>query len=315
MRISLLVTTVILCVSSVLYWVNAHPEKPLVEYPSKTANQSLSTVDVNPVKAVSDSDKTQINDFLTMLKDVPLADLKSSLDVFWQRCRLLQSCELWLQQIKVDMDESRYQIFASYPEKKQQLIESMGHDFKPHKGNLSDHVGQIKQKYHDVYGELSEHLFANEYALYHYKEKVAAIYADNIDTDLSHKVEILDALFKDMSTQQNSLPELPSYLSPQSQYQQALSFIDQAQSAQLIEQQQQFLAQHYLPAEEAQAVILRQQQISEQHIQRQQYQQDFSRFQQQLSEQRIASFSNLSESDWKNYQEQKIFEFRRDYFK
>ena len=301
-----------LVLTAVYVWHFHKPEEQLTK--ALIASQQLNSHrNLSVAKTTIKAPPPPASDYLSALKDVPETDLKSRLDAFWQRCQLAKKCEHWLQQISADVSASHYQLYATYPAKQQQLQASLGQEFISSQAALSDKIERLKHKQEQVFAAMSEELFAQDYAFYDYKLKVAKIEADNIGTELSYKVSLLDQLQADMAAQQTD--SAADFLSPQARYQQALAFIDHNQSVQVIAQQKAFLAQHYLPAEDAVAVIQRQQQLSQQRLQRQQYKKDFAEFQQQLNTAAEINAEGLSESQWQVLKEQKIFEFRRDYFK
>ncbi|NRB39023.1 MAG: hypothetical protein HRU20_11245 [Pseudomonadales bacterium] len=250
--------------------------------------------------------------YINPLKDQPIERIKNTLDKFWQDCQLQQRCQLWLKQLQPQLSAERFALLSTYRDKKQQLQQSMGQNFTQHGGPLNDKIASLKQKHRDIFGLHSSKLFAQEYALWDYKTEVSAIKEQNPNTDLAYKLQVLETL-QERLKQENPSNEF-GFLSNQAIYQQALTLIDIQQSTQQIQQEKAMLAKRYLSAEKAKATIARNQHIVEQLAKRQQYQQQFHLLQQDLNHQRTTLYAAMPESQWQEYQAQKIFEFRRDFF-
>ena len=277
----------------------------VADKPGVTAAEVLPLRAVPTATAIK-SDELK-NTTFSELQHLPLSEIKSTLDMFWQRCRSQQRCEAWLQQLQARLTPQRFQLLSSYPEKMQQLAAAMGQDFISHDSELNDKIARIKQQHSHVFGELATQLFAKEYALYAYKAEVAAIAAETPDTSLMYKIEALERI------QQQLAADSP-LLSPQSRYQQALGFIDQSQSGQQIREQTSLLAERYLDSEKAQAISQRQQQMGQQQAEVDAYQQGMDRLQQTLAEQRAGQQAEMPSSEWQAYKAEKIRAYRKVFF-
>lgn len=330
-RLSLLITSIIFTVIVLFYWVfntvflatNPHPA--FINPPTFSQKKSLEVTNKNdklnlPRPAIQPDFEHSLNE----LQLLPNKEVLTAIKVFWRNCQARNNCEAQLKAIErgIDTENSaeieRYTLIKEYPERINQFNQILQHELTTNNQPLAQKVDKIKAAYESVWGTLAPQLFFDELAFYEQRVQLDALYHDNQNLPLEDKAQVLDDWIKKQHADGNNTLE---------PYQAATLFF----SAELIVNPQQQantthppqpaqtlalnLAQKYLSPAQAAQQLERIQRQQHQHNQANSYQSALSKLQQTLLIERESIYSNLSLDDWATHKEQRLREFKMEFFK
>ncbi|NRF29826.1 chromosome segregation ATPase [Vibrio coralliilyticus] len=241
----------------------------------------------------------------------PLAEasgnaLVEALESFWQECQQRNDCEQLLVQLQAELSDARYQLLARYPQLKAQWQEVMGELELNQYHSLVDRIAEMKRQALFIWGELASVMFAEEYALYDFSLASQDLATDNAES----YVESYEALLTQWQHNEESL----SLDSGAARYEKGVSLIPSTFTQQQKDQVKAQLAAKYLNAEQSASIAQREQQVASQEVQVVSYQSQLSDLKQSLDQQRSTAGSAMSDLEWQQYVEQKISDFRINFF-
>lgn len=295
--------------------------------PNKNANTSslLATSpkpDSNDIQATAINSNTLFNDEVNSpqnnlpskgkisfinWRELQGKNIKIAVEGFWQQCNQKNKCEQWLQELTDVLSPERHQLLAQYPEKKQELEQLMGSELLSHDLTLAEKVAIIQSQYEQVWGEMANVLFASELALYQHKLEMEQIQETLPSLTREEQLRVIDSYYQTASLS-NQLT------SKEEQYEQALELLGNDLTSSEYNQLKTELAHVYLGSEKAGMISQRTEQITKQKQEVEIYKQGLAQLQQQLITERNSNKSDLTAQEWAKYQEQTLFNYRKQFF-
>ena len=234
-------------------------------------------------------------------------NVKVAIERFWQQCKMKGHCEQWLQELAGVLSPQRHQLLAKYPEKKQELEQIMGSELLSHNLSLAEKMATIQSQYEQVWGEMANVLFASELALYQHKQEIVQLQDTLPALTREEQLQVIDNYYQEASLSEQ-------LTSKEAQYEQALELLGNDLTDHEYNQLVTELAHVYLSPEKVVSVSQRAEQISQQKQQVKNYQQGLAQLHQQLAEARNGDKAHLTDGEWAAYQEQVLFNYRKQFF-
>ncbi|EIO4107017.1 chromosome partitioning protein ParA [Vibrio vulnificus] len=283
-----------------------------------TSAQSVDTIDhqptdtmvatnINSVSARKQTDKTSSSELLAeSLHQAQGRELIAELDAFWRECQPEKRCEEQLMAVSPYLSAERFTLLSQYPELNAQWQRQLGDLQFDEQQALSARIEQLKAQAREIWGELADILFADEFALYDFS-------LDSESLSQSEPEEFV-ANFQRLMVQWQNRAQSFGLVSDSAKYERGVSLIPTHFSDAEQSTIRQTLEQTYLSKEERANLQTREQTVAKQQQQVQDYQAALAELQSRLNKQRATSHAEWPESDWQNYYQQQVSEFRRTFF-
>ncbi|MGR2965434.1 chromosome partitioning protein ParA [Vibrio vulnificus] len=283
-----------------------------------TSAQSVDTIDhqptdtmvatnVNSVSARKQTDKTSSSELLAeSLQQAQGRELIAELDAFWRECQPEKQCEEQLMAVSPYLSAELFTLLSQYPELNAQWQRHLGDLQFDEQQALSARIKQLKAQAREIWGELADILFADEFALYDFS-------LDSESLSQSEPEEFV-ASFQRLMEQWQYREQSLGLVSDSTKYERGISLIPSHFSDAEQSTIRQTLEQTYLSKEERANLQTREQTVAKQQQQVQDYQAALAELQSRLNKQRATSHAEWPESDWQNYYQQQVSEFRRTFF-
>lgn len=250
-------------------------------------------------------DNLLLDSQLLDLQFLPNNKLIDALKVFWRNCQLRQNCEELLKKIEDAVAADRYEIIAQYPEKLKTFNQSMQQNVSVHNESIEQKIATIKSVYDSIWGPEAEQLFHRELAFYDQHVQLRALYLDNQNLDLEQKLEVFKTWL--------GTPQVRAESGPAA-YELARLFFSRELASQPGQALALELANNFLSEDQAAAEARRLNRREFQNKQASNYQGALLELRKALKLSRQLDHSNLSDSDWLKHREQKIREFKTQFF-
>ncbi len=238
------------------------------------------------------------------LDELPLTELKTEIQEFWQQCTKKQECEQWLAELAETVSLERYQLIAEYPGKLKELETLMGSELIAQDATLTDKVAMVQAQRQQIWGEQAELLFAKENAFYEQRQQLAELQEESKYQTDGERLEALEQLYTDQDDE----------IAPETKYEQALSLLSDGLEGEELSQLKNKLASRYLDEDKVRQIEVRETQVIEQSQQVQSYQQGLAQLERDLAAARNSEYTHLSEAEWQIYKDQQIFDYRQQFF-
>ncbi|CAE6914944.1 hypothetical protein ACOMICROBIO_NCLOACGD_02379 [Vibrio sp. B1ASS3] len=240
------------------------------------------------------------------LNDAKGRALKAEIETFWHTCMSDHNCESKLAELESYMSGERFALLANYHQLNSLWQQSVGGLLFDEQQPLASRVALLKAEARKIWGELAEVIFADEFALYDF-----SLQAEQLNsTPAQDYVQAFEDLVKEWQGNEETL----GLASEQAKYERAVALIpdnvSQTEREALIEE----LQQTYLSEQESEEIHAREQQVAEQKQQVRDYQSELQQLESKLAMQRTTSHASLSDSEWQRYYQQKVADFRREFF-
>ncbi|EHU0327256.1 hypothetical protein [Vibrio vulnificus] len=283
-----------------------------------TSSQSVDTIDhqppdtmvatnINSVSARKQTDKTSSSELLAeSLHQAQGRELIAELDAFWRECQPEKRCEEQLMAVSPYLSAELFALLSQYPELNAQWQRQLGDLQFDEQQALSARIEQLKAQARVIWGELADILFADEFALYDFS-------LDSESLSQSEPEEFV-ASFQRLMVQWQNRAQSFGLVSDRAKYERGVSLIPTHFSDAEQSTIRQTLEQTYLSKEERANLQTRKQTVAKQQQQVQDYQAALAELQSRLNKQRATSHAEWPESDWQNYYQQQVSEFRRTFF-
>ncbi|RZR39718.1 chromosome partitioning protein ParA [Vibrio vulnificus] len=283
-----------------------------------TSSQSVDTIDhqppdtmvatnVNSVSARKQTDNTSSSELLAeSLHQAQGRELIAELDAFWRECQPEKQCEEQLMAVSPYLSAELFALLSQYPELNAQWQRQLGDLQFDEQQALSARIEQLKAQAREIWGELADILFADEFALYDFS-------LDSESLRQSEPEEFV-ANFQRLMVQWQNRAQSFGLVSDSAKYERGVSLIPTHFSDAEQSTIRQILEQTYLSKEERANLQTRKQTVAKQQQQVQDYQAALAELQSRLNKQRATSHAEWPESDWQNYYQQQVSEFRRTFF-
>ncbi|EIV8493599.1 chromosome partitioning protein ParA [Vibrio vulnificus] len=283
-----------------------------------TSSQSVDTIDhqppdtmvatnVNSVSARKQTDNTSSSELLAeSLHQAQGRELIAELDAFWRECQPEKQCEEQLMAVSPYLSAELFALLSQYPELNAQWQRQLGDLQFDEQQALSARIEQLKAQAREIWGELADILFADEFALYDFS-------LDSESLSQSEPEEFV-ANFQRLMVQWQNRAQSFGLVSDSAKYERGVSLIPTHFSDAEQSTIRQILEQTYLSKEERANLQTRKQTVAKQQQQVQDYQAALAELQSRLNKQRATSHAEWPESDWQNYYQQQVSEFRRTFF-
>ncbi|HAS8148781.1 TPA: chromosome partitioning protein ParA [Vibrio vulnificus] len=283
-----------------------------------TSSQSVDTIDhqppdtmvatnVNSVSARKQTDNTSSSELLAeSLQQAQGRELIAELDAFWRECQPEKQCEEQLMAVSPYLSAELFALLSQYPELNAQWQRQLGDLQFDEQQALSARIEQLKAQAREIWGELADILFADEFALYDFS-------LDSESLSQSEPEEFV-ANFQRLMVQWQNRAQSFGLVSDSAKYERGVSLIPTHFSDAEQSTIRQILEQTYLSKEERANLQTRKQTVAKQQQQVQDYQAALAELQSRLNKQRATSHAEWPESDWQNYYQQQVSEFRRTFF-
>ncbi|EJP4177823.1 chromosome partitioning protein ParA [Vibrio vulnificus] len=283
-----------------------------------TSSQSVDTIDhqptdtmvatnVNSVSARKQTDKTSSSELLAeSLHQAKGRELIAELDAFWRECQPEKRCEEQLMAVSPYLSAELFALLSQYPELNAQWQRQLGDLQFDEQQALSARIEQLKAQARKIWGELADILFADEFALYDF-----SLGSESLSQS---EPEEFVASFQRLMVQWQNRAQSFGLVSDSAKYERGVSLIPTHFSDAEQSTIRQILEQTYLSKEERANLQTRKQTVAKQQQQVQDYQAALAELQSRLNKQRATSHAEWPESDWQNYYQQQVSEFRRTFF-
>ncbi|EHK8983684.1 chromosome partitioning protein ParA [Vibrio vulnificus] len=283
-----------------------------------TSAQSVDTIDhqppdtmvatnANSVSARKQTDKTSSSELLAeSLHQAKGRELIAELDAFWRECQPEKRCEEQLMAVSPYLSAELFTLLSQYPELNAQWQRHLGDLQFDEQQALSARIEQLKAQAREIWGELADILFADEFALYDFS-------LDSESLSQSEPEEFV-ANFQRLMVQWQNRAQSFGLVSDSAKYERGVSLIPSHFSDAEQSTIRQTLEQTYLSKEERTNLQTREQTVAKQQQKVQDYQAALAELQSRLNKQRATSHAEWPESDWQNYYQQQVSEFRRTFF-
>ncbi|NAX21192.1 chromosome partitioning protein ParA [Vibrio sp. V39_P1S14PM300] len=227
-------------------------------------------------------------------------------EAFWRECLDRDSCALELDLIQTMLTPERYQLIAHYQRLNQEWQQSLGSTSLSDFATLQARVEEVKRLAQQTWGEAANIVFADEFAVYDFSLETQQLATESPDQFVQSYRHLLNQWHKSEAA--------IGLVSSAAKYERGLSLIPHSYSQTQREQVSSQLAAMYLSDAEANDIQARAQQVAEQTTQTQSYQQQLERLKRTLEQQRQSRFANLTDSEWQQYYDDQISEFRISFF-
>ncbi|MGY0217508.1 hypothetical protein ACWJJH_08955 [Endozoicomonadaceae bacterium StTr2] len=264
--------------------------------------QRMLTVEATAIEASSSSESPE---------QPPLAvyqgqKLITAIEAFWVQCRQQSNCAEALDKLKTDLSDARYSLISEYPELSATWQEVLGNLLLDEQGSLEQKVSEFKRRAREIWGDLADVVLADEFALYDFSLESQQLADNNPDNYIEEYQQLL--------TRWQSHSGALSLDSNAAIYEKGVNLIPisytKAQRNQVISQ----LARHYLTEQQSMAISRRGQQVATQQAQVADYQTQLLQLKAALSQQKATTHADMPDTEWQQYAEQKISEFRINFF-
>ncbi|GLT17495.1 chromosome segregation ATPase [Vibrio zhanjiangensis] len=230
--------------------------------------------------------------------------LVSVLEQFWRGCLSQGDCTSQLASMKPSISDFHYQLLVHYPALTEDWQRVWGNAELSERLLLPDKVAEFKQLAVMVWGEFTNAIFADEFALYEFSIEqlsLAEVAAENF-------VDNYHALLAKWQTQE----QLLSLTNQRLKYEKGVNLIPNTYTSEQKQAVKQQLAKRYLTDAEWAVIVARDEQVARQTDKVNQYRTKLSALHESLDNQKQRT--NLSDREWQTYVEQKISQFRKEYF-
>ncbi|EDP58934.1 hypothetical protein [Vibrio sp. AND4] len=232
--------------------------------------------------------------------------LKTEIETFWHTCQSDQNCESQLIELEEHLSAEHFALLKNYHALNslwQQNLAALPFDEQQ---PLAPRIALFKSAAKQVWGELSEVILADEFALYDFSLQAEQL----ADIPTQDYVQT----YKDLLQMWQGNEAALGLQSHQAKYERAVALIPNRINDSEREELILTLQQNYLSEQEIEEINNRRQQIVEQKQQATDYQDELQQLKSRLTSQRATSHASWSDSEWQRYYQQEIADFRREFF-
>lgn len=229
-------------------------------------------------------------------------NLIAAAKAFWARCTRHKNCEVQLKILHNQLDEKSYKIIQEYPQKISEFNNTLQYELTSPSQSLEQKLSVIKTTYNTLWGDLAKQLFVDE--LEYYEQRLALDKLEHTSQYLN--IDEKTQLFNEWINAKKSNNHLTHYKAAQLFFSKEIEANPKFAIA---------IAKKYLTTEQATQEKTRLQRQLHQKVQAKNYQESFLELNIQLKAEREGSHSNLNKADWLEYKTQRVYEFRREFFK
>ncbi|WP_076589561.1 hypothetical protein [Vibrio ostreicida] len=297
--------------ASIPFWLWPQPRLASVEPHQRYQQQPIvmetpakvSVVDSDAIAPNHDENNEEMAAFLVSSKG---RDLIQAIEALWIACRRQSNCEQVLVGLRTKVSEARYTLIAQYPQLKAQWQEVLGDLSLNEHTSLNDKVAQVKRQANEIWGELAEVIFSDQFALYEF----------SIESQSLQKSESEDYLqdYQDLLNQWQGSATSLALNHSEALYEKGVSLIPKQYTDHQHRQIKQQLAQRYLTEEQTRSITEREQQVERQHAKVSDYQTQLSALNASLDQQRATMGASMPESEWQAYRQQQVSNFRIHFY-
>ncbi|BCD99759.1 hypothetical protein [Marinagarivorans cellulosilyticus] len=249
----------------------------------------------------SSSVETPIDNLLVDIHHIPNTKIIAFIEAFWKKCQIKNNCQEQLRRIEPQLESERYRLIKEYPAKRQAFNETLEYELYALGQPLEQKIAVVKSVYDSVWGDLAKEIFFEELAFYDKSLQLDSLRRESQGLSVAGKLQVFDAWLEEQP-ENNSVD---AYGAAKRFFSQEL----QSNSTLAIN-----LAEKYLAAAPAQKEKQRLVRRQAQQAQALNYQSALQAFRQTLDIERNTSLSHLSDTDWLEYQERRMKEFKINFF-
>ena len=242
-----------------------------------------------------------IENLLVDIHLIPNNKIIAFIKEFWKKCQAKNNCQAQLRQIKPQLQAERYRLIKEYPEKRQVFNETLEYELYALDQPLEQKIAALKSAYESAWGDLAKALFWDELAFYDKSLQLDSLRRDSQGLSVDGKLQAFDAWVEE----QPKNDAMDVYGAAKRFFSQEL----QSDSSLAVNLAEKYLAE--VPAQKEKQRLVRR---KEQHIQAKNYQSALQELQQLLQVERSTIHNDLSDTDWLKYHENKVKEFKVNYF-
>ncbi|MCG9543914.1 chromosome partitioning protein ParA [Vibrio sp. Isolate33] len=240
---------------------------------------------------------------LTELEGKALLD---ELSEFWKLCQQVGNCTEQLAQLKTELPMEWFELLSDYPKlsadwqvrESTMPLESID--------SLEARVELFKQSAQEVWGELAHQLFADQFA--HLDFTLSANTLEEVEA--TEFVSHYQALLSEWGSKTGTI----NAETPAQQYELAVSLLPNSYSSTELATIKAVLQETYLDAAQADNIAAREQQVAQQQHTVMTYHEQLDQLKSTLDSERSANHANWDTQQWNDYYQQKITEFREQFF-
>ncbi|RXJ74267.1 hypothetical protein CS022_04195 [Veronia nyctiphanis] len=228
---------------------------------------------------------------------------------FWFQCELREDCEQSLNALEIEIDPSLFVLVGQYPYLSTQWKKQQAELVVNSSDDLASKVNAFKDAAAIAWGEYAERILADQYAYLDYQlesdrlRNELAMSPDTLVTNIISHVDKWQAKEKN-NTASNGVIK----------YEKAEALIPESLTDREQETFRSELANHYLTPAQRYDIHQDNQRRQQQTIIVEDYQTQLARLKAQLNTARLSQYAHLSDDEWQAYYQDKIRQFRQQFF-
>ncbi len=270
--------------------------------PTATASSGNAAMQSKHTPAVSLDGKT----YAEGLSELEGKALFDELDEFWKLCQQRDDCTKQLAGLKSELSSIWFELLSGYPQLTVDWQLAQSSIPLESIDNLEERIALFKQSAQQVWGELAHQLFADQFAHLDFTLDANVLEESQANQFLTNYQDLL-------SEWQNSACTLNAETQLQ-KYELAVSLIPTSYSPSEIVSIKTNLQEIYLDAAQAHDIAEREQQVVQQKQTVMTYHEQLNQLKVTLNAQRTSSHDTWAQQDWDSYYQQKITDFREQFF-
>ncbi|MGR5287727.1 chromosome partitioning protein ParA [Vibrio maritimus] len=317
-RMTLIMVSVILAGTTLLYFSGTklphlHEVSRKEQTSRDTQNTALSDASTSPLSTRAanvrearkeDGQSTRLEHYAYQLQSTKGKKRIEMLESFWRSCLSLHSCDDSLAALKQIMPQNYFELIKHYPELRHLWQQKLGTLHFESDQSLKSRIAQFKHQARLVWGEWADILLSDEFAAYDFN-----LEHQNLSQESPEQYrEAFEALLESSQEQDLGLDTNVA------KFEKAVSALPGTMSEQ---EKSTFVAElerTYLSQTQKQNIQAREQQVTtQQHVIRN-YHVELSQLESRLSQQRNTQYAELTDIQWQTLYQQKVSEFRREFF-
>ncbi|CAK1798978.1 Chromosome partitioning protein ParA [Vibrio crassostreae] len=270
--------------------------------PTATARSENAASQNKQAEAESSGGETHVKN-LSELEGKALFD---ELNEFWTLCQQTGNCTEQLAQLKSELPMEWFELLSNYPklsadwQVRESTIPLESID------SLEARVELFKQAAQEIWGELANQLFADQFAHLDFTLSTNT-FEEVVATEFVSHYQALLSEWEGTTGTINAE-------TPAQQYELAVSLLPNNYSSAELATIKAELQETYLDAEQADNIAAREQQVAQQQQTVMSYHEQLEQLKATLDSQRTSSYATWTQQDWDSYYQQQVTDFREQFF-
>ncbi|CAK2909131.1 Chromosome partitioning protein ParA [Vibrio crassostreae] len=252
------------------------------------------------------ADKLHGQTYAENLTELAGKALLNELEEFWTLCQQAGNCTEQLAQLKSELPMEWFELLSNYPklsadwQVRESTIPLESID------SLEARVELFKQAAQEIWGELANQLFADQFAHLDFTLSTNT-FEEVVATEFVSHYQALLSEWEGTTGTINAE-------TPAQQYELAVSLLPNSYSSAELATIKAELQETYLDVEQADNIAAREQQVAQQQQTVMSYHEQLEQLKATLDSQRISSYATWTQQDWDSYYQQQVTDFREQFF-